>query len=245
MHSFFFLAVLKWVECIPTVLFIQYFTKCKIKKIKGAADENGLKNVICKKALNGWLCVLCFKRLKKHKTQNHDGVQIRWSWVNSPVITACLQGGLGVTVVASELPKNGTAQSPLYSHFFGRLSPFLMSKHLVTYPIKAHFITGRNEVLAKVMFLQVCVILFTGRDVWSGPGGVRHPPPGRHPHQVRHPPGQTPPRADTPPGQIPPPGQTPPPPRSSRLRNTVNDRPVRILLECILVCNSFRKPSPF
>ena len=45
----------------------------------------------------------------------------------------------------------------------------------------------------------------------------RHPPQSRHP-QTRHPPGPGTPR---------PPG--------SRLRHTVNERPVRILLECILV----------
>ena len=57
---------------------------------------------------------------------------------------------------------------------------------------------------------------------------------------------QTPPGADThpPPGQTPL-GQTPPgsglstPPPGSRLRHTVNERPVRILLECILVFGLF------
>ena len=42
---------------------------------------------------------------------------------------------------------------------------------------------------------------------------------------------QTPPGPDTPLEQIPPPG--------SRLRHTVNERPVRILLECILVFNCY------
>ena len=95
------------------------------------------------------------------------------------------------------------------------------------------------------------------------PPGTRHPPdqtpppgPGRYPLGPDTPPDQTPPQdqAGTPWDQTPPgpdtPGtkhpptprpdtpqdQTPPPlPRNSRLRNTVNDRPVRILLECILV----------
>ena len=78
------------------------------------------------------------------------------------------------------------------------------------------------------------------------PPGSRHPPWSR----------QTPPRADTPPeADTPHPKQTPPrsrhppgsrhpradtpweqtPPLASRLRDTVNERPVRILLECILV----------
>ena len=60
------------------------------------------------------------------------------------------------------------------------------------------------------MFLQVCVILFTG-------GEYRHPP-----DQV-HPPG---------------PG-TPPLPPQSLLRDTVNTRAVRILLECNLVLCPF------
>ena len=51
---------------------------------------------------------------------------------------------------------------------------------------------------------------------------------------------QTPPRADTPPESRPPGSRhshpTPdPPPPGSRLRHTVNERPVGILLDCILV----------
>ena len=68
-------------------------------------------------------------------------------------------------------------------------------------------VTGRNEVVAKVMFLHVCVILFTG-----GVSGQESPPRqgelplGADTPQSRHPPGQgepshhpreqTPPRAD-------------------------------------------------
>ena len=43
------------------------------------------------------------------------------------------------------------------------------------------FITGRNEVVAKVMFLQLCVILFTG-------GGLPQCMLGYHPLPRRHPP---------------------------------------------------------
>ena len=78
-------------------------------------------------------------------------------------------------------------------------------------------ITGRNEVVAKVMFLHVCVILFTGGVSRQG----EPPLAGRPPRQG------DPPRADTP-------GTRPPPP-GSRLQHTVYERPVRILLECILV----------
>ena len=56
------------------------------------------------------------------------------------------------------------------------------------------------------------------------------PGPGRHPPGRENPPGprRTPPdQADPPPDQADPPGR--------RLQHTVNERPVRILLECILV----------
>ena len=93
--------------------------------------------------------------------------------------------------------------------------------------------TGRNEVLAKVIFLHLYVILFTGEDLpqcmlgYHPPGSDTSPPgPGRHPpDQVDTPPGpgrpprtrqtpwarQTPPdQADTPrPGRPPRPGRTP------------------------------------
>ena len=78
--------------------------------------------------------------------------------------------------------------------------------------------------------------------------GIPPPPRSRTPPQSRHPPRgrQSPPGADTPPGpgrpphqagrpqtrQTPPgPGRSPP---GSRLQHTVNEWPVRILLECIL-----------
>ena len=111
----------------------------------------------------------------------------------------------------------------------------------------SHFdlVTGRNEVVAKVIFLHLSVILFT---VGGGlpqcmlgyqpprsrpPPGTRHPPGSRPPWDAppgsRHPPWDQAPvlGADTPSGADTPPG--------SRLRHTVNERPVRILLECILV----------
>ena len=113
---------------------------------------------------------------------------------------------------------------------------------------------------AKVMFLQASVNLPTrgvSASVHAGihPPGSRHPPEAdtplqeqtppslprsRHP-QSRHPPDQTP----TPQGLITPPGTkyTPPglstPPRN-RLRHTVNEQPVCILLVWILVYDLFR-----
>ena len=75
----------------------------------------------------------------------------------------------------------------------------------------------------------------------------RHPPRSRHPPQSRHPPEQTPPsrhsRADTPQSRHPPEQTTPraDTPPESRLQDTVNERPVRILLKCILVQSIFKK----
>ena len=56
-------------------------------------------------------------------------------------------------------------------------------------------------------------------------------PPGADTPPAADPLGSRPPRADTPRGADTPPG--------SRLQHTVNERPVRILLECILVWNYF------
>ena len=127
------------------------------------------------------------------------------------------------------------------------------------------------------MFLQVCVILFTGGCLHQCMLGchtpradtpqTRHPAPrSRHPlgadtppphpgsrHPLsRHPPEQTPPQSrhlqpdppeQTPQDQKPPLGADTPP--GSRLWHTVNERPVHILLECILVQNIFQKSPLF
>ena len=82
----------------------------------------------------------------------------------------------------------------------------------------------------KVMFLHLSVILFTGEGVclsacWDTT------PPWKH----------TPQKAPPPPGSTHHPREAHASPRKhthtpgSRLRHTVNERPVRILLECILV----------
>ena len=100
---------------------------------------------------------------------------------------------------------------------------------------------------AKVMFLLVSVILLTGGSA-SVHAGIPPPPPGKH----------APPRVclsacwDTTPGKhAPPPGKHAPPgkqapPRSwhpSPPRHMVNEQPVRILPECILVSIKFSLPS--
>ena len=87
---------------------------------------------------------------------------------------------------------------------------------------------------AKVIFLQACVCPQEGSaSVHAGicPPGADTPreqtsPRAGTPPGSRHPPGADTPREQTP-GADPPPG--------SRLQPTVNERPVRILLECILV----------
>ena len=101
------------------------------------------------------------------------------------------------------------------------------------------------------MFLQVCVILFTGgeyltrytpRDQVYPPGQVHPPWEQVHPLGPSIPPGPgTPPRNRytprtryTPPDQVHTPGPGTPP-RHSMLGDTVYARAVRILLECNLV----------
>ena len=71
---------------------------------------------------------------------------------------------------------------------------------LSSFPV---IITGRNEVVAKVMFLHVCVILFTGGVSGQGDPPRQGEPPPPPPDQADTPPDQ----ADTPPRTR----QTPPP----------------------------------
>ena len=84
---------------------------------------------------------------------------------------------------------------------------------------------------------------------------VRHPPRSDTPPRGRHlpgqtPPGQIPPRSDNPKRQTPPKNKYTPrnkyipqristPPKNKYTPHTVNKRPVRILLECILVTDKF------
>ena len=114
--------------------------------------------------------------------------------------------------------------------------------------------TGRNEVVAKVIFLHLSVILFTGGGRGSAQCmlGYHHPPeqtpPGPNPPRSRHPPEQTPllpdpprtrpPGADTTPLGLDPSPPGPDPPRAdppeqthpradtprTRLQHTVYER---------------------
>ena len=118
------------------------------------------------------------------------------------------------------------------------------------------FITGRNEVVAKVMFLQVSVIHSVHR---GGGGGLPqcmlgyHPlGPGRPPLDQADPLGQadTPQTRQTPPSPGPgrnpprpgrhPPGPGRPPSPGSRLQHMVYERPVRSTLPLGNTVNSRR-----
>ena len=94
----------------------------------------------------------------------------------------------------------------------------------------------------KVMFLQVCVILFTGGvpDQVHTPPGTRYTPPGpgTHPPRDQVPSPWTrynPQTRYTPRDQVQPPGTRYTPPGHSMLGDMVYARAVRILLECNLV----------
>ena len=92
-------------------------------------------------------------------------------------------------------------------------------------------VNGRNELVAKVIFLHLSVILFTGgglpQCMLGCPPCQGDPPEGGTP-LPRRPPCQGDPPPRRPPCQGDPPGRRPP-------RHTVNERSVHILLECILV----------
>ena len=105
-----------------------------------------------------------------------------------------------------------------------------------TYPTGMLSCYRPQQSWGKAMFLHVYVILFTGgggsASVHAGiqpPPGTRHPPPGPGtPQEQTSPPGPGPSGPGTPRDQTPPPEQ-------SMLEYTVNERAVRILLECIPV----------
>ena len=99
-------------------------------------------------------------------------------------------------------------------------------------------VTGRNEVVAKVIFLHLSVIYSVHRG--GLPQCMLGYPPGADPPGADTPLGADPPRSrHTPPrSKHPPPGSRPP--LGSRLQHMVYERPVRILLECILVNSKFK-----
>ena len=102
----------------------------------------------------------------------------------------------------------------------GTLRGSISSKHrprMYDTIVLLSIITGRNEVVAKVMFLHVCVILFTGGvsrqgepPQWETPPGRENPPGQGDTPPSRHPPGPNPPQDHPPWAGRPPPEQTPP-----------------------------------
>ena len=94
------------------------------------------------------------------------------------------------------------------------------------------------------VFTRVCDSVNRGACLRQTPPGSRHHPPWEQtPPRTKYTPLglSAPPRLSTPPGlSTPPQGLSTPPgtkytPPESRLRHTIYERPVRILLECILV----------
>ena len=92
-------------------------------------------------------------------------------------------------------------------------------------------ITAATKLGQGNIFTSVCLST-GGRGVCLSACWDTHPPWEQTPSPEQTPLGADPPGADTPQEQPPPPEQAPP---GSRLQHMVNERPVRILLECILV----------
>ena len=89
-----------------------------------------------------------------------------------------------------------------------RLFSFIQAVRLGPAVYASFVVTGRNEVVAKVMFLHLSVILFTGgsASVHAGippPPGGTHPPGSTHPHPPREARTPTPWEARTPPPPFP------------------------------------------
>ena len=112
------------------------------------------------------------------------------------------------------------------NEFTSNWNSFIVSLIKSTIHIHAYYLPQRSW--AKVMFLQASVILSTR-------GGLPQCMLGYHSPQEQTPP---PLGADTPWDQTHPGTRLSPPP-GSRRQHMVNERPVRILLECILVSTYF------
>ena len=83
------------------------------------------------------------------------------------------------------------------------------------------------------IFTPVCHSFCSQGGSASVHAGIPPPPRQQTPQSRYPPPPEQTPQEQTPPEQTPPGSRHPPPP--SRLQHTVYERPVRILLECILV----------
>ena len=114
--------------------------------------------------------------------------------------------------------------------------PFVYTEQGTEFPLFL-FYSPPQRSWGKVMFLQACVILFTGGGSASVHAGIPSPPGSRHP-QEQTPQEDAPPQSRLPGNRHPPQSSHPPgadPPPQSMLGDTVNARAVRILLECNLV----------
>ena len=134
-----------------------------------------------------------------------------------------------LTASTSRLTQTENIIRSYYLHFDVKVHQRVLIPIYLTHPL----VTGRNEVVAKVIFLHLFVILFRGvclSACWDTP---RSRPPWSTPPRA-----DTPPEPGTPPGtKYSPPGLSTPPgtkytPPGSRLRHMVNEQPVRILLSC-------------
>ena len=113
----------------------------------------------------------------------------------------------------------------------------------------AYLLPAAMKLWPRLCFYSCLWFCLQGGVSEADPPGSRHPPQqtppwSRHcPHPQQTPPGVDTPQVRPPPEQTPPglstPSQTKYTPPGSRLRHTVNERLVRILLECVLVVVDF------
>ena len=112
------------------------------------------------------------------------------------------------------------------NNFFQRNFHWTLCHSQDTKPV----ITDRNEV-----FTRVCDSVNRGECLPQCMLGYQHPLKQTHPLEQTPPPGADIPPRSRQPSTPPHPPRSRHPPRGSRLRDAVNEQPVRILLECILV----------
>ena len=159
--------------------------------------------------------------------------------VPSPGCDTCLQPIVLRRISTSETPFNYiTIKSLLSSSWIQKTSFQSFSSYQDCANHMLHYYRPQRSCGQGYVFTRVCDSVHGG-----SPGSPPPPGPGRHPPRTR----QTPPRPGIPPtprdqgepppdqGETPHPDQGEPPPPGRRLQHTVNERPVRILLECILV----------
>ena len=128
----------------------------------------------------------------------------------------------------------GKKAPPGHTHTPGQTTPWAdtsLPQQTVRILLECILVTTHERSCRQVMFLHLSVILFTEEVGIPAciTGHMGRHPPGQAPHPQADTP---PPWADTPQGRLPQ-GRHPRPP--GRHPHVVNERAVRILLECILV----------